>query len=74
MIISNDGAIIVESKEEFRTLLSSNHQGIVLSVTVDKDVNGGVNSISDTNAVPFPDIPSLEEDSLAEALGEGDDD
>lgn len=68
MVISNDGTIVMESKEELRTLLSSNHQGIVLSVIVDKDVNEG------SDKLPFPDIPSLEEDSLADALGEGDDD
>lgn len=68
MVISNDGTIVVESKEELRTLLSSNHQGIVLSVKVDKDANEG------SDKLPFPDIPSLEEDSISEALREGDDD
>jgi len=67
MVIAQDGTIVVESKEDLRNLLNSDHQGIVFSVTAEDMVNEGGDEL------PFPDIPSLEEDDLSEILGEEDD-
>lgn len=67
MVIAQDGTIVVESKEDLRNLLNSDHQGIVFSVTAEDMVNEGGDEL------PFPEIPSLEEDDLSEVLGEEDD-